>query len=154
MWLENGSKAFDLIAKDPKAAPLVRMFAIEVMHRNEAVPSLSKADEAAAYLKVLTTRALDADNPWGDSEHLGPLSERVIACGKDAIPALKPILKDKRLLFFQGPRPELDGKDKGPRLKDLAVSMVCMIQGWDEVYGATPRDRDIFAKSVLRGLGK
>jgi hypothetical protein len=151
VWTEFGAPAFELLAADTVADPLARMLALEVMHLQNASPALESELQAAVYARVLATHALDFDNPWGSPDHLGPLSLHVVAIGPSALSSLRPLLRDSRELYFDGPHPLHKRKDAGPRVKDLTASIMCAIQGQEYVYLSKAKQRDRWIRKMVRG---
>ena len=146
-WQIDGQLALEAVATDTSASAVARMFACEIIYAVGSTPRLPQLLQAEIYLRVLVSSGLDADNPWGKPEHLVGLSARVTSLGEAALPALRPLLKNKRLLYYQGPRPYIKAKDNGPRVKDLAASMMCAVQNKAYKFQEKAKERDRWIKT-------
>jgi hypothetical protein len=146
-WQSDGQLALESVATDTSASAVARMFACEIIYAVGSTPNLTQILQAEIYLRVLVSSGLDADNPWGKPEHLVGLSARVTSLGKAALPALRPLLKNKRLLYYQGPRPHIKGKNNDPRVKDLAASMMCAVQNKPYSFQEKAKQRDRWIKA-------
>ncbi|MEY3444147.1 MAG: hypothetical protein RLZZ519_2428 [Bacteroidota bacterium] len=147
VFQSDGQQALEGLAVDTSASAVARMFACEIIYAVGSTPRLPQLLQAEIYLRVLVSLGLHADNPWGNPEHLVGLSARVTSLGEAALPALRPLLKNKRLLYYQGPRPRVRGKDNGPRVKDLAASMICAVQNKPYSFPEKAKKRDRWIKA-------
>ncbi len=146
-WQNDGQLALEAVATDTSASAIARMFACEIIYAVRSTPRLPQRLQAEVYLQVLVSLGLDADNPWGKPDHLVGLSARVTSLGETALPALRPLLKNKRFLYYQGPRPLIKGKNNDPRVKDLAASMMCAVQNKSYSFQEKAKERDRWIKA-------
>ncbi len=147
VFQSDGQQALEGLAVDTSASAVARMFACEIIYTVGSTPGLPQLLQAEIYLRMLVSLGLHADNPWGKPDHLVGLSARVTSLGEAALPALRPLLKNKRLLYYQGPRPLIKGKNNDPRVKDLAASMMCAVQNKSYSFQEKAKERDRWIKA-------
>ena len=156
LWGEAGAPdRLRRLMTDGAAPPAARFLAAEIVARRDpsAFPPASGRDVLAAAYADALARTVEA-NPWGMPGELDePAGKHLVALGKDALPALRPLLADGRAVTYGGSKEAMVGNDYAYRVKDLAAFFVARILGVSYQVPTDPaaRDRNIAALAAQTG---
>jgi hypothetical protein len=141
LWREAGMPAaLAALADDPVAPEEARFLAAEIIAA-EGPPPPNPARRAGAYAAGL--RATRQANLWGLPGQADTAAARhLIGLGEAAVPALLPLLADKRRAWYAGSEDATVGNAAQWRICDLAATMVAAIRGGTFDASLPPEVRD------------
>jgi hypothetical protein len=126
------------LVRDDSQASEARFLAGEILARKRAEhfpPAATAASLARAYAGAL--KAVVEANPWGMPGQLDePAGQHLVALGRDAVPALVPLLDDAREVIYGGSKEAMVGNSYHWRVKDFAAFFLARIVG--RAFAASP----------------
>lgn len=143
VWGGGAHRAeLEAVIADQGRAPLERVLAAEVLWR--CAPDASRTGFGEIYARALTVSSADLPaNLWGflfyDSDDDGPLGDRLLATGAEAVPELVRLLDDDTPMTYAGSREAMLGNSLHYRVKDAAGYYLAKITGVDITF---PTDRE------------
>jgi hypothetical protein len=146
LWNEPGApEALALLAVDPKAPPLARFLAAEILFSKQESypPEDQKIQLASVYATALAENYTGAANTWGFPGILSGLTgEHFEALGGAAIPELVSIMDDDKRVYYAGSKEATMGNSYGLRVKDLAAFYISKIRNIPFELDEDPHKRD------------
>lgn len=130
LWaLPDTPKNLHALIASTAASAEVRFLAAEILARRESdgFPPPEAGDAlAAAYAHALA--ATVEANRWGMPGELDePAGQHLVALGRPAVPALRPLLSDTRAVTYGGSKEAMVGNDYHYRVKDFAAFFIARI---------------------------
>lgn len=141
--LARGTAATPLLLEELGTGGVHAMLALEGLRAAdpETYASLPAADRAAIYAEALG--ASGTFNAWGlPGFALTDTADAVVALGRDAIPALRPLLADERPAPLFGSQDATTSTAYGNRVRDYAFVLIAEILGTPYEYDESPAARD------------
>jgi hypothetical protein len=150
LWREPGvPAALAALAADPAATPEARFLAAEVtVAGGGALPDAPAPLLAEAYAAALAGARLG--NVWGLPGELDtPAARNLLSLGEAALPALRPLLGDGRVVRYGGSEDATIGNAAHWRIKDFAASVMARLRGSEFDAQAAPAARDAAIARML-----
>lgn len=146
LWAEPGMPAaMAALALDASVPVAARFLAAEVLfHRAPAYPPPhDRRALADVYAAALKGGYPGGGNVWGfPGRDLNGVGAHVVALGRDALPALLPLLDDPTPVPYEGSQEAMQADRFGFRVKDLAAHLLAAITGTAIDFVEDPAARD------------
>jgi hypothetical protein len=151
MARELGPAAIEVVKPRVLAQDDTALLALEALRAasREAYDLLPSELRARTYASALARNAFY--NTWGlPGFQLSDTAEALIALGKDALPALRPLLRDQREAPLSGSKDATTSRMYANRVCDYAWVLISEILGRPYEYALDPAARDQSIASLLR----
>ncbi len=146
LWREPGMPtALAALALDAAAPVPARFLAAEILfHRGGAYPPAENGGALAkVYAAALAQGYPGGGNAWGfPGQPPDGVGAHVAALGRDAVPALLPLLDDETPVPYEGSEEAMEAARYAFRVKDLAAHLLSAIAGVGIAVPEDPAARD------------
>jgi hypothetical protein len=146
LWNRGRARnALESIVKDTSAEPRAGFLAAEILFQKVPgyPPETLRARLAEIYAAALANDYTVMANPWGlPGLPDGETAQHAVQIGETAVPALRRLLEDRRVVYYSGSKEATFGNRYRYRVKDLAAGLLARIRNLPFQPDEDPELRD------------